>query len=74
MISLVQLLQRQNTLCVARIYKHAHVHLAIVKRMKYVRILGVAKWGGALTTIAAERQLVTAQSSISLDRSYELHR
>ena len=41
---------RLEALCIARIYKHANIHLAMLKRMKYVRVLGVAKWGGAIAT------------------------
>ena len=60
MISLVQLLQsllkglgeRQNALCVARIYKHANIHLAMVKRMKYVRIFGCGQVGQSFSYTA----------------------
>ena len=53
---------RLEALCID---KHANIHLAMLKRMKYVRVLGVAKRGGAIAirqygrrTAARDRPIV----------------
>ena len=45
-------------LCVARIYicEHANIHLAMLKYMKYMRVLGVAERGKAIATRQYGRQ------------------
>ena len=44
--------------------KHANIHLMMFKCMKYVRILGVADWGGAIATQQYGQQMAARDCSI----------